>query len=42
MGAGHPWSKMRISFEEFRKSYPDEVLIYDITYEKGTGVETKD
>ena len=42
MGAGHPWSKMRISFEEFRKSYPGEVLIYDITYEKGTADELKD
>lgn len=42
MGAGHPWSKMRISFEEFKKSYPSEVLVYDITYEKGTPVELKD
>ncbi len=42
MGAGHPWSKIRISFEEFKKSYPSEVLVFDITYEKGTAVELKD
>lgn len=36
MGAGHPWTKMRISFEEFKQTYPGEVLVFDITYEKGT------
>lgn len=40
MGAGHPWTKMRISFEEFKRSYPGEVLVFDITYEKGTTTVT--
>lgn len=38
MGGGHPWTKMRISFDEFKKSSPSEVLVFDITYEKGTNV----
>lgn len=33
---------MRISFEEFKKTSPGEVLVFDITYEKGTKVELED
>jgi hypothetical protein len=33
MGGGHPWTKMRISFEEFKSTYPDKVLVLSITYD---------
>jgi len=39
MGGGHPWTKMRISLEEYKQSYPGNVLIFDITYENGTIVQ---
>ena len=32
MGGGHPEIKMRISFEDFKKAYEDEILVEDITY----------
>lgn len=33
MGGGHPEIKMRLSFADFRKAYPDSMLVDDITYE---------
>lgn len=32
MGGGHPWTKMRISFDQFKLSYPDKLFVFDITY----------
>ena len=32
MGGGHPEIKMRLSFGDFVRVYPDEVLVDDITY----------
>lgn len=33
MGGGHPEIKMRLSFKDFEKSYPEDVLVEDITYD---------
>ena len=32
MGGGHPDIKMRLAFSDFVNTYPDEVLVEDITY----------
>ena len=42
MGGGHPWVKMRISFEEFKRSYSDDVLVADITYEDNNEADIND
>ncbi len=32
MGAGHPWIKMRCSFNDFKRTYNDQFFVFDITY----------
>lgn len=32
MGGGHPDIKMRLAFTDFVNTYPNEVLVEDITY----------
>jgi hypothetical protein len=41
MGGGHPWTKMRISFQEFRASYPDKVFVLNITYDEVNKITTE-
>lgn len=33
MGGGHPDIKMRVSFEDFARTYKDDLIVDDITYE---------
>lgn len=33
MGGGHPDIKMRLSFEDFARTYKDDLIVDDITYE---------